>query len=117
MEKAVALANNDVVLLAWSYEAPIPGCLGFAIRRLEAGGVTVTLPAWVGFHGESNPDWDPRDTEVWPVQKFSWRDLTATWGHTYSYEIVPRVGKPGQLKSEEGRVLRTEEVTLTPTCS
>ena len=117
MEKAVALANNDVVLLAWSYEAPIPGCLGFAIRRLEAGGVTVTLPAWIGFHGESNPDWDPRDTEVWPVQKFSWRDLTATWGHTYSYEIVPRVGKPGQLKSDEDRVLRTGEVTLTPVCS
>jgi phosphatidylserine/phosphatidylglycerophosphate/cardiolipin synthase-like enzyme len=117
MEKAVALSNNDVVFLAWSYEAPIPGCLGFAIRRLEAGGVAVMLPAWVGFHGESNPDWDPRDTGEWPVQKFTWRDLTATWGHTYSYEIVPRVGKPGQLKSEEGRVLRTEEVTLTPICS
>ena len=117
MEKAVALANNDVVLLAWSYDAPIPDCLGFAIRRLEAGGVSVALPAWVGFHGESNPDWEPSDTERWPIQKFSWRDLTATWGHTYSYEIVPRIGKPGQLTSDEGRVLRTGEVTLTPRCS
>lgn len=117
MEKAVALANNDVVLIAWSYDEPIPDCLGFAIRRLEAGGVTTTLPAWVGFHGESNPDWDPKDTEVWPVQKFFWRDLTASWDHTYSYEIVPRTGTPGHLQSAEGRVLKTEEVTLTPICS
>jgi PLD-like domain len=117
MEKAVALANNDVVLLAWSYDDPIPDCLGFAIRRREAGGVTVPLPAWIGFEGESNPDWDPRDTEEWPVQKFFWRDLTATWGHTYSYEIVPRTGKPGHLQSAEDRVLETEPVTLTPICS
>jgi hypothetical protein len=117
VEKAVALANNDVVLIAWSYEKPIPDCLGFAIRRVEAGGVTIPLPAWVGFHGESNPDWDPRDTEEWPVQKFFWRDLTATWGHTYSYEIVPRLGKPGHLRSAEDRVLETDEVTLTPLCS
>ncbi|HVQ58684.1 MAG TPA: phospholipase D-like domain-containing protein [Solirubrobacterales bacterium] len=117
MEEAVALANNDVVLLAWSYEEPISDCLGFAIRRREAGGVTIPLPAWIGFHGESNPDWDPRDTEEWPIQKFSWRDLTGTWGHTYSYEIVPRTGKPGDLQSAEDRVLKTDEVTLTPICS
>jgi phosphatidylserine/phosphatidylglycerophosphate/cardiolipin synthase-like enzyme len=117
VEKAVALANNDVVLIAWSYEQPIPDCLGFAIRRHEAGGVTTVLPAWVGFHGEENPDWDPRDTEVWPIQKFFWRDLTATWGHTYSYEIVPRTGKPGALRSAEDKALKTNEVTLTPICS
>jgi phospholipase D-like protein len=117
VEKAVALANNDVVLVAWSYEQPIPDCLGFAIRRHEGGGVTTVLPAWVGFHGEENPDWDPKDTEVWPIQKFFWRDLTGTWGHTYSYEIVPRTGKPGSLKSAEDRALKTDEVTLTPICS
>jgi hypothetical protein len=117
VEKAVALANNDVVLIAWSYENAIPGCLGFAIRRCEAGDVKTPLPAWVGFHGESNPDWDPKDTEDWPIQKFFWRDLTATWGHTYSYEIVPRLGKPGDLKSAEDRALTTNDVTLTPTCS
>jgi len=117
VEKAVALANNDVVLIAWSYEEPIADCLGFAIRRHEAGGVTTVLPAWVGFHGEENPDWDPRDTEEWPIQKFFWRDLTGTWGQTYGYEIVPRIGKPGELKSAEDRVLKTDEVTLTPVCS
>lgn len=117
MEKAVALANNDVVLIAWSYDEAIPDCLGFAIRRHEAGGVTTPLPAWVGFHGESNPDWDPKDTEGWPIQKFFWRDLTATWGHTYSYEIVPRIGKPGDLKSADDRALKTDDVTLTPICS
>lgn len=117
MDKAVALANNDVVLLAWSYEKAIPDCLGFAIYRHEANGARTALPAWIGFHGESNPDWKPKDTEDWPIQKFFWRDLTATWGHTYSYEIVPRMGKPGELTSAEDRQLTTNDVTLTPTCS
>jgi hypothetical protein len=114
VNKAVALANNDVVLIAWSYEEEIPGCLGFAIERREASGSLMPLPAWVGFRGESNPDWKPKDTTIWPVQKFFWRDLTATWGQTYSYEIVPMVGEPGQLTSAEDLRLVTNEVTLTP---
>jgi hypothetical protein len=117
MDKAVALANNDVVFIAWSYEDKIPDCLGFAIYRNGANGERTLLPAWIGFDGESNPDWKPKDTEVWPVQKFAWRDLTATWGQTYSYEVVPRVGEPGKLSSLDERKLVTNEVTLTPACS
>jgi hypothetical protein len=117
MDKAVALANNDVVFLAWSYEQKIEECLGFAVARIEADGTRTVLPAWVGFDGEENPEWQPKDTEVWPVQKFAWRDLTATGGQTCSYEIVPRVGEPGELASLDARRLRTNEVTLTPTCS
>jgi hypothetical protein len=114
MDQAIALANNDVVLLAWSYEAKIADCLGFAIYRLDSDGQRNPLPAWVGFHGEDNPDWDPSTTEHWPVQKFSWRDLTASRGQMYSYEIVPMAGSPGDLAPLEDRALTTNPVTLTP---
>jgi hypothetical protein len=117
MGEAIALANNDVVFLSWSYEEKIDSCLGFAVYRIESGGEKTPLPAWIGFHGESNPDWKPATLESWPVQKFSWRDLTATRGKAYAYEIVPRVGKPGALTSREDLRLTTNEVTLTPVCS
>jgi phosphatidylserine/phosphatidylglycerophosphate/cardiolipin synthase-like enzyme len=117
MAQAVALANNDVVLLAWSYDEKIPGCLGFAIYRMDADGESTALPAWIGFQGEDNPDWDPSTTERWPVQKFSWRDLTAERGGTYSYEIVPMRGEPGQLEPMEDRRLKTKQVALSSTRS
>src|SRR5215467_5354410 len=94
---AFALAHNDVAQIVWRYDAKIPGCLGFAVYRKEGGtsgadGAWVPLPAWVGFVGQSNPSWTPKTTEVWPIQKFEWKDLTAKRGGTYSYRIVPVSG-------------------------
>jgi hypothetical protein len=117
MNQAVALANNDVVFIAWSFDQMIADCLGFAVRRSSELGEKEVLPAWVGFRGESNPDWDPSDTERWPVQKYAWRDLTAERGKTYRYEVIPRVGLPDSLSSREDLLLVTEPVTLTPSCS
>ncbi len=77
MNQAVALGNNDVALIAWTIDAPIANCLGFAIHRTDEQGNTEILPAWVGFAGAANAAWTPRTTADWPVQKFSWRDLTA----------------------------------------
>ena len=34
------------------------------------------LASYVAFEGQDNPDWQPQNTSVWPVQKFTWRDLT-----------------------------------------
>jgi phosphatidylserine/phosphatidylglycerophosphate/cardiolipin synthase-like enzyme len=75
---AKAYTNGEVGYLAWQVSGMIHGCLGFAITRIFSDGVTPTKPlaAWVPFKGQSNPDWDPQDTTVWPVQKLSWRDLT-----------------------------------------
>lgn len=114
MEQAVALANNDVVLLAWSYDTKVADCLGFAIYRVDDQEQRTPLPAWIGFQGEDNPDWDPSTTERWPVQKFSWRDLTAARGEAYTYEIVPLTGAPGNLSPLTDRALKTNQVTLTP---
>jgi phosphatidylserine/phosphatidylglycerophosphate/cardiolipin synthase-like enzyme len=79
---ARAWCNNEVAYLAWSPPpARINGLLGFMIVRVHAavGGDPPErrlLPAWVAFKGQHNPNWKPQDTSVWPIQKFSWRDLT-----------------------------------------
>lgn len=79
--KVSAYANNEVAFMSWQADSKIPGCLGFEIFREyldEADNVTEAVPlaAYVAFKGQSNPDWLPQNTSVWPVQKFSWRDLT-----------------------------------------
>lgn len=85
---AKAWANNEIAYVAWNTDGKIPGCLGFEVTRvyLDAGGNVAKRPdgsddrvkcaAWVSFKGQRNPDWVAQDTGVWPVQKFSWRDLT-----------------------------------------
>ncbi len=85
---ATAYCNNEVGYVAWTLGAKIPGCLGFEVTRvyLNPDGSVVLLPdgsesrvktvALVAFNGQSNPDWNPQDTGVWPVQKLTWRDLT-----------------------------------------
>jgi phosphatidylserine/phosphatidylglycerophosphate/cardiolipin synthase-like enzyme len=85
---AKAWANNEVGYVAWDTDGKIPDCLGFEVTRvyLDAAGKVAKRPdgkddrvkcaAWVAFKGQRNPDWIAQDTGVWPVQKFSWRDLT-----------------------------------------
>src|SRR5579864_2139777 len=115
MSNAVAFSNDDVAFLAWTLDAKIPGCLGFAIYRTDvATKQRVPLPAWVGFQGQSNTDWKVETTETWPIQKFNWRDLTTKRGNTYRYDIVPLTGKPGALTPVIGQTLTTNTVTLTP---
>ena len=80
--RAVAFANNEVAFMAWELDQEsIPGCLGFSIVReyLDANDKVVDekpLASYVAFKGQRNPDWRPQNTTVWPVQKFTWRDLT-----------------------------------------
>jgi phosphatidylserine/phosphatidylglycerophosphate/cardiolipin synthase-like enzyme len=112
---ALAVANNDVSIVAWVGEQKIPGCLGFAIYRTDlSSGTTVPLPAWVGFKSDRNDQWQPRTTEVWPVQKFNWKDLTAKRGGLYQYRIIPMVGSPGNCKPAPAPIWETNPVHLTP---
>jgi len=117
MSKAIAIANNDVAFLAWSFEAPIPNCLGFSIHRKDLHtGQTTVLPAWVGFQGGTNKNWQPRTTDDWPVQKFNWRDFTTKPRGSYTYEVIPMTGTAGKLTAQLNNSLVTNQVDLTPVC-
>lgn len=96
---AKAWCNNQVAYLAWRSDGVINDCLGFSITRIHDDGMRRVLPTWVAFTGQSNPDWREQDTNVWPVQKYMWRDLTLRRsrdslkirdaGFTVQYEITP----------------------------
>src|ERR1044072_4720183 len=95
---AKAWCNNEVAYLAWKTDGKIDGCLGFMITRihLDDQGKEVErriLPAWVAFKSQSNPNWVEQDMSVWPVQKFSWRDLTLRRSRD-TLEV-----RPGSLKA------------------
>ncbi len=103
--RARAWCNNEVAYLAWEADGTIDGCLGFMVTRIHLDtNERRNLPTWVAFTTQSNPDWEEQDTSVWPIQKFSWRDLTLRRSRDslairpgrlrVKYEIVP-VGLPG----------------------
>lgn len=123
-----AYANNDVAFVAWNPGGPIEGCLGFCVERIDLDhGTRTTLPSWTGWEGDDDakpkelPDGrtqrQRRTTDIWPVQKFVWRDLTAHRGSRYQYVITP------MLADGEGRLRRSADsgtsnpVTLTPLVS
>jgi hypothetical protein len=96
--KAVAFANNDVAVVAWTFGGKLPNCLGFAIYRIDVrAGTETCLPAMATFEGQdaSKPG---RTTADDPVQKFYWKDVYAKRGGTYRYKIVPMGGAPGALQ-------------------
>src|SRR5262245_598294 len=101
---AVAISNNDMVYLHWSFKEKISDCLGFSVIRHNAKTRTAEpLPAMVGFPSDSPASKKFKDTNAWPIQKYSWKDLSAQRGGTYWYEIVPMIGKPGHLIASFGQ--------------
>jgi phosphatidylserine/phosphatidylglycerophosphate/cardiolipin synthase-like enzyme len=127
---AHAWCNNEVAYLAWRMDGRIDGCLGFMITRIQFDdhGQETTrrnLPSWVAFNTQSNPDWEEQDTSVWPIQKFSWRDLTlrrsrdslvvAPDAFTAKYEITP-VGlkAPGRVAIPPSDTAQPGKYTGTP---
>jgi phosphatidylserine/phosphatidylglycerophosphate/cardiolipin synthase-like enzyme len=117
--KALAIANNDIVYLWWTYPKKIPDCLGFTIRRMQKGKAAVALPAFVGFKplkkGEKPPVPHPT-TDYWPIQSYQWKDLFVPEETEVWYEIVPVKGLPGQrLKEIPGLAVRTNRIQATDT--
>ncbi len=111
---ALAFSNNDIAVIAWTFDRRLDGCLGFAIHRIDLADHTDTvLPALARFAGQTA---DKLTTEQAPIQKFWWKDLFAKRGGTYKYRIVPMAGTPGQaLTPLEGVApLESNPVTLTP---
>lgn len=111
--KAVAFANNDIAIVAWSFGGKLPNCLGFAIYRLDVrAGTETCLPAMATFSGQqATPG---RTTADDPVQKFFWKDVYAKRGGTYRYKIVPMTGSPGNLRPMPYGPAVSNQVQLSP---
>ena len=90
---AIAFSNNDIALVAWTFDRHLDGCLGFAVIQIDAAGKETPLPALARFANQ--PPHVPRTTEDAPIQKFWWKDLYAKRGGTYKYRIVPMGDTPG----------------------
>ncbi|MDU6495143.1 MAG: nuclease, partial [Bradyrhizobium sp.] len=111
---ALAFSNNDIAVVAWTFDRRLDGCLGFAIHRIDlADNSDTVLPALARFAGQTA---DKLKTDQAPVQKFWWKDLFAKRGGTYKYRIVPMGGTPGQTLTPLAAVdaLESNAVTLTP---
>lgn len=110
---AIAISNNDIVYLHWHFNGKIDRCLGFTVIRHDVNGKAgEPLPAMVGFPSDKQGSEKFRDTNVWPVQKFAWKDLFAKRGGSYWYEVVPMIGKPGNLKPVPSMAMRTNSVSM-----
>jgi hypothetical protein len=110
---AIAFANNDIALVAWTFDRHLDGCLGFAIHQIDSNGKNTVLPALARFAAQDKSA--KLTTEQAPVQKFWWKDLFAKRGETYKYRIVPMGGTPGGTLTPLAGVepLLSNEVTLT----
>ncbi|HTO61174.1 MAG TPA: phospholipase D-like domain-containing protein [Bradyrhizobium sp.] len=110
---AVAFSNNDIAVVAWTFDRHLDGCLGFAIHQVDESGRDTVLPALARF---ANQDKSLKlTTEQAPIQKFWWKDLFARRGGTYHYRIVPMGGTPGGALTPLADVaeLVSNAVTLT----
>lgn len=111
--KAVAFANNDIAVVAWTFGGKLPNCLGFAVYRIDVrAGTETCLPALATFSGQqATPG---RTTADDPVQKFFWKDVYAKRGGTYKYKIVPMTGTIGSLQPMPYGPLISNQVQLSP---
>src|SRR4051794_29553230 len=91
---AVAFSNNDIAIVAWTFDKHLDGCLGFAIHQIDidAGNKETILPALARFENQDKSL--KLDTSQAPIQKFWWKDLFAKRGGTYQYRVVPMGGTP-----------------------
>jgi phosphatidylserine/phosphatidylglycerophosphate/cardiolipin synthase-like enzyme len=112
---AVAFSNNDIAVVAWTFDRHLDGCLGFAIHQIDidANNKETVLPALARFE---NQDKSLKLTsEQAPIQKFWWKDLFAKRGGTYQYRIVPMGGTPGGTLTplQDVAPLVSNKITLT----
>jgi hypothetical protein len=42
---AIAFSNNDIALVAWTFDRHLDGCLGFAVIQIDSSGKEMVLPA------------------------------------------------------------------------
>ena len=99
---------NSVILGMDLAENKRKGFLGFSIRRTDLGPkdkpftpakrTSRWLPNFLRFPSDKSDEKITSDRA--PLQKFRWGDYTTRPGNRYSYQVVPRYGKPNKLTPE-----------------
>ena len=113
-----AIAGNNAVLLGLDLKpAARPECLGFAVHREDHDeNEQYWLSSFKTFKSVvpvPNPA-QHYSTRDHPIQSFYWGDYSAKPGRTYTYRIVPRYGRPKNLRSEPGVEASVEISTSDP---
>jgi phosphatidylserine/phosphatidylglycerophosphate/cardiolipin synthase-like enzyme len=112
---AVAFSNNDIAVVAWTFDRHLDNCLGFAVHQIDidANNKETVLPALARFENQDKTL--KLTTEQAPIQKFWWKDLFAKRGGTYQYRIVPMGGTPGGILTplKDVAPLVSNKITLT----
>jgi hypothetical protein len=106
---ATAYANCNEALVAWRIAAPIKGCLGFALERIDAEGASEFVQTSVGFQTARTP----QPSNVSPIQRFFWIDQPRRRGVSYSYRLTPVIGSPNKLQLLKQLENRTNLVEVT----
>jgi len=90
--------NGDHTALVWlpSDIKPIPGCLGFTIRRVIQGSPDTYLHGFAGF--SDTDKLDPNAPWKHPVQRFMWWDYGVKPGQAVQYSVVPVTGDANNLQ-------------------
>jgi phosphatidylserine/phosphatidylglycerophosphate/cardiolipin synthase-like enzyme len=129
--RCLAIANNDIVHIAWSFDAPLPGCSGFHVFRVAQGdtGPGTPLRSLVAFEDRGAPSATPHGGGALPhdavdphgpqalIKAFKWRDLLAPnqRGVTVHYRIVAIQGDEANATPLPGVApLVTAPVTPNP---
>lgn len=119
--RCAAWSNDSAAMIAYWPSAPIPGCLGFSIHRIEVNadgsdGTRTPIKSRLPFQGQDNEKWEAKSTDEWPIQKFLWRDFEAPRDKHYVYEIIPMSGEPGKLVAMKELAVRTNKVAISTKC-
>ena len=118
MQNAIAFADNDIVVVAWSYGHSLATCMGFAVYRIDEAGKETALPSMAVFPGSKRKP--GQTTAEFPVQKFYWKDPYArlvadkTGSRKFRYKVVPLEGKVGALKPMAIGFATSNTVEVTP---
>jgi phosphatidylserine/phosphatidylglycerophosphate/cardiolipin synthase-like enzyme len=112
--KVRVTTNNDIAYIWWSVAKKIPGALGFSIHRELKDGTARPLPAWVGFDKvkAGRRPTKPRDTDVWPIQSFQWKDPYAPRTGRFRYRIYVVRGTARRPVRDEKPLIMTKFVEL-----
>lgn len=109
--KAVAVANNDYVHVAWDFGRLLEDCGGFAVYRItkDASADGVALPSFARNPAGKRLHLTCKDR---PIRKYSWRDVSVTRGGTYRYRVVAMRGPNVPLPRVPA--LMTSWITVSP---